>query len=86
MPKPHYIESPVRLIEGSDIQAACGTVVRKAVWGFMLDLDSGAVGNATIGNPLRDCVKCLQAISGREGGPRYVYQLIPGEEVKHGEL
>ena len=71
--KPHYIQSRERLTEGKDYTAECGTLVPKAVFGLMLDRDCG----------VSDCLLAIQ--KNHEPEERYIYAILPGEEMKHQE-
>lgn len=88
--KPHYSQSRERLIEGTDIVAACGALVPKATWAFMLDRESKVIDALTlVGNSLTECRTCLAIIddsANKIDGPRYIYAMLPGEEALHAEV
>jgi hypothetical protein len=83
--KPHYIQSRERLKEGLDYTAECGTLVPKAVFGMMLDRDCGVSEELNL-SAISNCRSCLLAIQkNHEPEERYIYAILPGEEMKHQE-
>ena len=75
--KAHLKSSDEPLKEGQDHSALCGQVVNKAQFVFFFDSDKFESFLEML-SPLRFCSKCARM----EIAGRYIYALIPGQEVE----
>jgi hypothetical protein len=76
MSKVHFTDTPEpTLVEGSDLVANCGAVIRKAVFAMRFDF---SLGDISEWNSLRVCHECLDL----EFKHQYLYGLISGEDLK----
>lgn len=81
--KAHLKDSDTPLVEGQDQVANCGAIVPKAAFVFMWDSESD-VANISI-QLGKFCRGCAAPVDSTSPGKRYMYALLPGEEVKHSE-
>src|ERR1039458_9458782 len=75
--KAHLLSSDEPLKEGQDHSALCGQVVKKAQFVFFFDSDKFESFLEML-SPLRFCSKCARV----EIVGRYIYALIPGQDVR----
>lgn len=79
----HLLDSAEPLKEGTDLTANCSSLVPKAAFAFMVDIQSLGPDSINFGaNTLMLCADCIQGLANRGPSRRYCYGIIAGQESK----
>lgn len=80
----HLLDSAEPLKEGTDLTANCSSLVPKAAFAFMVDIQSLGPDSINLSaNTLLLCSTCIQGLAHRGPSKRYCYGIVAGQELKH---